>query len=658
MLILFIGHRGVGKTSLLKRIQKYREKAGLMRAHFFDLDEEISLRQKMSIGEIFSKWGEEFFRQKEEEVLFHLMDGLKGPTYIALGAGYEKKLPKEALTIWIRRETDSLGRIFLDRPRLNPHLSPLEEFFSRKKKREERYWKQSQGFQLMLREGVNWDFGEELFFTQGEVLKQNKDARRGSFLGELRSLLSGRAGELIGGNPIKGERSFQKDGILTIQPEWIKGHPLLRQFLHKIPVRFFEIRDDWFSEEPIKEWVEGGDLKPVLLSFRTQKSFLEKKSKKGLTISTTSQEEKMVLKDWALELGPLPERKDIQILSVHEGEKLEDTLESLERRGKEKILKAAPLVKNFSELSLGFQWQQKDFLKRSFLPRSQSGRWRWFRLFMKSKMPLNFFRLGGEKSAVLDQPSFCEWMNTPKETKGFGAVLGQPVNHSRSVTAQEGFFAHLKEGQMTLPFYAIDVGMEEFDEALSVLLELGLRAAAVTSPLKKKAFECSDELSPEAKKLGSVNTLFISKAKKDLKILGHNTDLEGLKRSLLEEEVLEPIAIWGGGGTLAVLDLAFQGKKKVFFSARSGQRRGGGRQEREGVFRPKTLVWACGSSFQLPSDNTWPLEKVIDLSYTENSWARQIALDKKCSYLSGLKMFKYQAEAQARFWSSCFGGEK
>jgi hypothetical protein len=44
---------------------------------------------------------------------------------------------------------------------------------------------------------------------------------------------------------------------------------------------------------------------------------------------------------------------------------------------------------------------------------------------------------------------------------------------------------------------------------------------------------------------------------------------------------------------------------------------------------------------------------IVDLSYTENSMGRGIAIETGARYISGLTMFKAQAQAQRDFWIEC-----
>ena len=74
---------------------------------------------------------------------------------IALGAGFSiHKLSSLVEVILVSRTTDALGRIFLDRPRLNPKMSALEESQLRFKQRDSAFREQA-NFIYPLPEGLN-----------------------------------------------------------------------------------------------------------------------------------------------------------------------------------------------------------------------------------------------------------------------------------------------------------------------------------------------------------------------------------------------------------------------------------------------------------------------------------------------------------------------
>src|SRR6476646_7554177 len=115
MIYFLIGHRGVGKTSLLSRIRQYYNEES-KKVQCIDLDQEIENRQGRTISDIFASEGEEYFREMEKFQLREVVNtfgGYEGDVFISLGAGFAP-FPKGEF-IWVRRETDKDGRVFLNR---------------------------------------------------------------------------------------------------------------------------------------------------------------------------------------------------------------------------------------------------------------------------------------------------------------------------------------------------------------------------------------------------------------------------------------------------------------------------------------------------------------------------------------------------------------
>jgi shikimate 5-dehydrogenase len=61
------------------------------------------------------------------------------------------------------------------------------------------------------------------------------------------------------------------------------------------------------------------------------------------------------------------------------------------------------------------------------------------------------------------------------------------------------------------------------------------------------------------------------------------------------------------------------------------------------------LVWAAGPESPFPPESLQP-HVIIDLNYREDSQARAYAKNQNAIYISGLKMFKVQADFQRDFW--------
>lgn len=604
MITFLIGHRGTGKTSLLGRVEDYLSSAG-EKGLFIDLDRSIESLAGKTIPEIFASEGEARFRALEQKavekiVATHASSGTK--VFVAIGAGFYGESLGAGHCLWIRRATDAQGRVFIDpaRPRLDPAKAPLREYL-------DRYGERQTRFRL-------WS-DEELSIPEGFI---EPNPWEGAFFL----------------NQVQADQA-----IVTLQPSLFFSDARLERTLRRRGnwnLRF-ELRDDLLNFEQLKLALAKIAPEKLIFSFRKdarQTAFLSK-LKPG------------TLWDWPAE-WPLPAGPRPPILSLHErigAETVQSAGGKLEKlaRGPGTILKLAVEVRDFDELAQGHAWAMEDPSRRAFLPRSTEGRWRWYRLFVKGRFPLAFIR-DGEGSAP-DQPTLLDWLRTPASASSFAAVLGDPVQHSFTPAEHDAFFR-----TKGMPVLAVSVSEQEWKEgALDMLRKLGLRAAAVTSPLKTLAWRSSKEPTADAQRLESVNTLFWSEARSCW--TGTNTDLAGLQE--LSSEAMGSIAVWGGGGTLPVLREVFP--KAVFFSARTGTPREGSSPS----FLPKTVVWGVGRSRmgEGPDSEGWPdaawrPEVVIDLNYTEDSPGREYAVKVGARYVSGLAMFRRQAREQRNFWES------
>ncbi|MFN7824499.1 MAG: shikimate kinase [Pseudobdellovibrionaceae bacterium] len=554
---ILIGHRGVGKSAVLSRL-----KTVFPQVSTFDLDHEVSQFMGKPISEVFRERGESAFREIEKKVFSDL---LVHPRFIiSVGGGFPVDLiPQELYRIWVKRKTDSNGRIFLDRPRLLPQNTPLDEFRIKYLEREPRFQR----------------FSDEVY--------EMPEGIRGEDLEERKYFLR----EIDGGILTLGQEHLQR-------PQWL-------DVISKMNFERFELRDDLLKKDQIENLIQKLPKDRILLSYRDRSS---------LSSTRYFQEKWKVECDWALELGPCP-FSDIQILSSHT---------SSEPLGLGAHYKWSPLILTWKDLKAGFDWQQKDPQRRSFLPRSQFGRWSWFRLMMKSKQKMNFVRWGVGSAA--DQPTLVEFLSVPEKFLKFAAVLGDPVFHSYSPQYHKSFF---QEFQM--PYFAIQVSREEVGAAIPVLKELGLTCASVTSPLKEligPTVGMSD---------GSFNTLIFTKGQP----LVTNTDAIGL-RNWCQKVQAQNIVVWGGGGTLRPVMEVFPHAQQ--YSASRGEPRTSFAE-----VEPEILIWAGEPQAPMPL-KTWGPQAIYDLNYREDSRAREYAAQLKCEYHSGLYLFEEQARAQQEFW--------
>lgn len=539
-----------------------------------DLDEEIEKASGSSVAELLAK-GESEFRDLERQVLAQTISHTNRSLVIAIGAGFEGPIPQGVHVVWLCRVTDRAGRTFLGRPRLDSRLSPMDEYRERFLIRERRFadWAFER---LILPEG--YSEGLEEFFLKG---------------------------------------NWRIPFDLTLLPEDFRAWGAFLEKRKHWHIRRFEIRDDLLSPAQIDMALKTLPHEKILFSRRIP----EGQTPQGLTV------------DWPLEAGEPPPQA--HVISIHERE--DDFISTLTKLAAHKgILKLAVEVKDFVELKQGHEWWLKDPSRRSFLPRSERGRWRWYRSLFGPRMPLNFFREG--EGSSLDQPPLWQVLLQPAMMTDFAAVIGQPVDHSRSPMEHLDYFR-----QKNIPFVSIEIHEEEFTFALQLLCELGLRYAAVTAPLKKLAWAEAQVLSKTARQMQSANSLFIDGGK----ITAHNTDVVALQEIRNAGREYKNVWLWGGGGIKTSVKAAWPQAREI--SARQGS---------ESLELPDLVIWATsrGRRFAWPAPHLRP-QLILDLNYGDDSPGLEWAVQKNLPYQSGLGMFKLQAAAQRGFWSACDNGE-
>ncbi|MFQ5560979.1 MAG: shikimate dehydrogenase family protein, partial [Nitrospinota bacterium] len=147
-------------------------------------------------------------------------------------------------------------------------------------------------------------------------------------------------------------------------------------------------------------------------------------------------------------------------------------------------------------------------------------------------------------------------------------VLGWPVSHSLSPMMHNKAIEILDLNYQYLPFA---VPPEKLESAIRGIRGLGISGVNLTIPHKERVIPFLDSLSPEAEQAGAVNTVCL----KGDKLLGHNTDGQGLIKSLKEEGIgdfkKKSVLLFGAGGASRGIAAALvsEGVHKIIISNRS-----------------------------------------------------------------------------------------
>ena len=147
-------------------------------------------------------------------------------------------------------------------------------------------------------------------------------------------------------------------------------------------------------------------------------------------------------------------------------------------------------------------------------------------------------------------------------------IIGNPIRHSLSPAMQNAAFEACDLDYVYTPFAVLP---EMLGEAVLGLRALGVCGFNVTIPHKVSIIPYLDELDRTAEDAGAVNTVLV----RDGRMIGYNTDGDGLVQSL-EEELnvtpgLAPIIIIGAGGASrgAVAALCRAGAHQIVIVNRS-----------------------------------------------------------------------------------------
>lgn len=149
-------------------------------------------------------------------------------------------------------------------------------------------------------------------------------------------------------------------------------------------------------------------------------------------------------------------------------------------------------------------------------------------------------------------------------------ILGHPLGHSLSPAMHNAAFRYQR---LPWTYVPVDVAGGQVKAVLELMRDPKLRGANVTVPYKETVLPFLDRIEPEAKWLGSVNTIY----KKGKRLIGTSTDGEGFLRSLgpwrKGLKGSKGLLVGAGGAAKAVAGaLAGSGVRSVCIANRSSRR--------------------------------------------------------------------------------------
>ena len=176
-------------------------------------------------------------------------------------------------------------------------------------------------------------------------------------------------------------------------------------------------------------------------------------------------------------------------------------------------------------------------------------------------------------------------------------VIGNPINHSLSPKLHNYW---IKENNINAIYDKKLLDENNIQEIIEEVKNEKIHGINVTVPFKKSVIPFLDQLSPLAKEVQSVNTIF----KKDNKVIGENTDVGGFKQSLeyINYTVKnKKVFILGAGGVVPSIPKALEklGAAKVYISNRTKEKAKNLESHYKTSLGLETLDWGQSPDFDI-----------------------------------------------------------
>jgi shikimate dehydrogenase len=235
-------------------------------------------------------------------------------------------------------------------------------------------------------------------------------------------------------------------------------------------------------------------------------------------------------------------------------------------------------------------------------------------------------------------------------------LIGKSLKHSFSA---DFFTKKFEELQLDYKYDLFE--LDNITEFENLCLEKKLRGLNVTIPYKQTIIPFIDELSPEARAIGAVNTIIFSEGK----MIGHNTDVAGFELSLThffqKNQAKKAVILGDGGAAKAVAFVLHKmGFEFLIISRKKDQNTIGWNELTKDMVKEFPL-WInttpvgnfpnINEILPLPYNNFSNQNFYFDLIYNPAKTATAIQLEAQDVVVkNGLEMLYAQAEKSWELW--------
>ncbi|MCK5099713.1 MAG: shikimate dehydrogenase [Desulfobacteraceae bacterium] len=240
-------------------------------------------------------------------------------------------------------------------------------------------------------------------------------------------------------------------------------------------------------------------------------------------------------------------------------------------------------------------------------------------------------------------------------------IFGNPVMHSKSPVMHNALF---NENKINAVYLAFDI--DNIQAGIDSVRQLNIKGISVTIPFKEKVIEYLDNIDPQAKEIGAVNTIVNYNGK----LTGYNTDWIGGIEPLEKHGIKDKkVGLIGAGGAAHAIAYGIKKKKGNLTIINRNQKKG---DKLASLFDSNFLKFDDleKQTFDIiinttplgmtPDIKNTPIAKellnknmiVMDIIY--NPIETKLIKDAKkigCKTIDGLSMFVNQGARQFQLWT-------
>jgi shikimate dehydrogenase len=248
----------------------------------------------------------------------------------------------------------------------------------------------------------------------------------------------------------------------------------------------------------------------------------------------------------------------------------------------------------------------------------------------------------------------------PDTTTDLYCIFGNPVTHSKSPIMHNTFFKDNKINAVYLAFKIDDI-----KTGIKIVKELGIKGVSITIPFKEKVIKFLDNIDPEAKKIGAVNTV----VNENGTLKGYNTDWSGgiapLKRCGIKNKKVGIIGAGGAaraiaygikkqGGNLTIINRSIKNGKNLASMYDSNFLSINEIKNNFDIIINTTPIGMIPDIEKTPFEKKHLNNNMIVMDIVYNPVETQLIKDAKkigCRTIDGLSMFINQGMQQFKLWT-------